>query len=1306
MLEYKRLYGVRIMWFIGRSLLDYLNKEDIPKDKKLALIKSHKDRLKDEIKKLSPKDVVKYLFNSKVLLEVKEVICEYVDEISDRYGDEWKTKSDAILREFKKVGKKKESYVVSDTVPKIIKKYLITELYGTKLKNVVLGSKVSNKVKIAIVQTCFGSYEIKEVLKSSNASKALIDNIIDHCLESTSTIKLVLDSNDLPKDIIEAIIVKKVNKNNMFEVVQYTKNTSADFIFKAKSRDVEDYFKALTYKQVINDLKSSNASQQYIDYLFKHRYDLVEKVVAKANKKELDDLIRGDKDSRLIELIVNKRKFTTRLILVELFDFQLLTWLGLKCLPVEQKEFIFKTHHRTILRVLKNGRLYDIKDSLKTDAHVPEHIQDEIFNLAKDRLLKELESEDDKEILRTIRYTRWIPKVKRFLIKERVNKDNILDLLTDYLLDIDTFEVVLEEKKDLIKDYLFNFETNKLFTFESSVLKEEIVKGMLESAQDLLMERVKVLNTDEMLDYLNNGKVHRVVKKVIFEWLGIDSKDLDNLLYLISIYDAKLMIDAYDLIKEFIVDSGIDFDSFLQYGSGSKKYDKWIDNLLDIIENEEEDKFNSVKNYLFDNYYEVDKENAIYSISSYLEVLGSYEIFKELYNDLVSRSISLSKKDKLDLAFLHNISGLGKEDVPKNYEELNTFKEKMYKDYLGRIEKADLDKLKSIFNEVVLGKAEDLISYIGMSRALRTLKKDNRSSSSVCKLIDEMMVYTRIVEMVNDTNNVEGLREVLSYIFSDVKVLSKVQNSFARLEKKIAKLYEMDSNNNLTRLSDVKGIFGVIDEDKSLEYGGVVYDFSDKNYCLYGHVLSMREDIDDIVHGRSNATSNFISVSPVSYRGQKYYFDRSECIIAYDFVPSGNFVCSSISNMGSNYSISRNSSEVKEINRRQRGILETSAAVKNNSEALLFREGLIPCGLILPGGRKPTDREMEIHKEYGLPFIITQELNMAIDNPKYVFKNALDVNVDVEETNELVELIDMMDVKAAPVKCDEDYTGREIAVFADCHSMYEPTLAILESIRRNGIKEIYSLGDNVGLGPNPTEVMDLLEEYGVQSVAGNAEYYNTLGTEPFPYLTNGRLDSQLWTERQLGPERIDKLRMYPASIDLQMGSKKIALCHFANDVRWDFRDRSVHTYNGKGLSNHQFLYTNSSEALNKVTNCIVSGKGVSAVKGYMDSRDEPIFGGKKVTDYDCILQGHAHFEIEDEMDKGPIIWTLRAVGMGFEGDEAENEACYYVLRERTDGEVDVEKRYVRFNRNSLLASIHNCDLPSKDRVLSYVKKSR
>ncbi len=1287
-------------------MLTYLNKNDISKEKKIQLIKSQKMRIIEELKKLSSKEIINYLFNSKVLVELKEVICEYVNELDSKYNNDAKVRCDEILKEFKKLNKKKESYITSDTCPNVIKKYLITELYGAKLKKVVLGNKVSNKIKANIVNLCLSSYELKNLLASSDLPINLRDYIIDKCMDNTSVLKVVLDSNDLPDDVLEDIVVKKVNSKNIFEVVKYVNQYVGDYIFKVKGKDIEDIVSSLNYRSVIKVLKNSDTPKQFYEYLFNNEYELIVKAIDNARKEEIDHLLRWERNPQIVELILERRKRIVKRIINNLFDFQLLGWLGLKHLPSEYKEYIIERYTKKLVVAIDRLDYYDAKNALNYNSALPETIQDLVYIHTKDKIVEHLKKEDGIEILRTIRFSGFIPKMKRYLIQKRIDIDNIFELLHDYYIDQETLTMVLEEKNELIVDYLNEFELDKLFKFQSKKFSKDVISKMLGSCDKLLKEKISTLSQEELFEYLDDKDTHKVVKKYMLETCCVDSNDLDNLLFLISVCDTRKMLENYDYIKKFIVDSGMDFNSFLQYGAGSKKYSKWIDNILLILKNNEVDNFNKCKNYLFKNYYNTDKENVIFSISSFLELLNSYDTHKELYGDLVSRDIKLSRNSKLDLSFLLNITGMKNEEVPSNYEELCTFKEKLYMDYYHRIEHADIDGLVKIFNNVLFGSSEKLLSCIGLSGALRTLKKDNKDSKTVCILIDELIVYCRMVEIVNDTNNVEGLRDVLFYIFSDIKILTKVQNSFAKLESKISKLYEMDSNNNLTRIKDIQDIDKYIDEVRSKEYGGTVYNFSTTNYCLYAHILSHRENINDMINGRSNAKSNFISVSPVSYRGQKYYWDRDDVILAYDYVPNGNFVCSSTSNMGSNYNISSNSSEVSEIDRRQRGILETSAVVEKNAEALLFREGLIPCGLILPGDRKPTKKEMLIHETYGLPFIITQELRKAIDDPNYVFKNNLDIDVEVEDTDELLDFIEMMKVMTAPVNYDHDYTGREIAVFADCHSMYEPTLAVLEDIRRRGITEIYSLGDNVGLGPNPVEVFDLLEEYGVKSVAGNAEYYNTLGTEPFPYLSDARLASQLWTERQLGQSRIKRLELYPASIDLTIGNKKIALCHFINDVRWDFRDRNVHSYTGRDDSNEQFLFTNSTEAIKKVTGCITSGRGASVIKGYVASREEPLFGGKMVTDYDCVLQGHAHFEIEDEMENGTEIYTLRAVGMGYEGNEKDNEACYYILRERSDGDVDVEKQYVSFNRNSLVSSIHNCSLPSKDRVLHYVKKSR
>ena len=73
-----------------------------------------------------------------------------------------------------------------------------------------------------------------------------------------------------------------------------------------------------------------------------------------------------------------------------------------------------------------------------------------------------------------------------------------------------------------------------------------------------------------------------------------------------------------------------------------------------------------------------------------------------------------------------------------------------------------------------------------------------------------------------------------------------------------------------------------------------------------------------------------------------------------------------------------------------------------------------------------------------------------------------------------------------------NYTGRQIAIFTDSHGLLEPTVAILEDIRRRGITEIYSLGDAIGVGPNPSEVLDVLDQYGVHQINGNSEEYSAL----------------------------------------------------------------------------------------------------------------------------------------------------------------------------------------------------------------------
>ncbi len=292
-------------------------------------------------------------------------------------------------------------------------------------------------------------------------------------------------------------------------------------------------------------------------------------------------------------------------------------------------------------------------------------------------------------------------------------------------------------------------------------------------------------------------------------------------------------------------------------------------------------------------------------------------------------------------------------------------------------------------------------------------------------------------------------------------------------------------------------------------------------------------------------------------------------------------------------------------------------------------------------------------------------------------------------------------------KNTKNFEERQIAVFTDVHGLYEPLEAILKDIKNRGITEIYSLGDNIGLGPNPKEVMDLLEEYQVIPIAGNNEEYINLSTAPFTYFCYEKESNVAWTKEQLTPEQICTLKTYPKFIELALGNKSIALCHFANDVRCDYDMHSTWSYQDyPNESYDQFFYTNSKDQLmelaysigypfdetfakeSPITQLKLLRKyikeqeyiipSLEGVKSYIEN---PLFLSndklKTVKDYDAIIQGHVHFESHVETSNTNF-HTLRATGMGNKGGR-DDLATYTIIHQTKEG-YELEKIEVPFDK--------------------------
>ena len=295
------------------------------------------------------------------------------------------------------------------------------------------------------------------------------------------------------------------------------------------------------------------------------------------------------------------------------------------------------------------------------------------------------------------------------------------------------------------------------------------------------------------------------------------------------------------------------------------------------------------------------------------------------------------------------------------------------------------------------------------------------------------------------------------------------------------------------------------------------------------------------------------------------------------------------------------------------------------------------------------------------------------------------------------------------------YTGRQIAILTDVHGLLEPLEAILEDIRRRGITDIFSLGDNIGEGPNPAETINLLEENGVISLAGNAEEYVRLGLEAFPYIGGLRKEKSLWTLSKLGEKEKGIIELYPHFIELTIGGKNVGLCHFANDVRWDFRRRSTWSYQagfdyedtGERLNpnaSRQFMVINQpeyKEEMERLLKTYPSPDDPSA-RGIVDAHKDLLFGGKTLDFFDAIIQGHVHWKLYDTNDgeKRPTFYSIRAAGMAYRHDR-KDFASYVILKEKTNHEgFDLEEILVIFDREKMVAKIINFTNPG-ERIRKY-----
>ncbi|MGB4439658.1 MAG: metallophosphoesterase family protein [Sedimentibacter sp.] len=196
----------------------------------------------------------------------------------------------------------------------------------------------------------------------------------------------------------------------------------------------------------------------------------------------------------------------------------------------------------------------------------------------------------------------------------------------------------------------------------------------------------------------------------------------------------------------------------------------------------------------------------------------------------------------------------------------------------------------------------------------------------------------------------------------------------------------------------------------------------------------------------------------------------------------------------------------------------------------------------------------------------------------------------------------------------------KIAFISDIHGNAEALESIIKDITDKQISmgNTYCLGDLVGYGPRPDEVIDIIKRYKIQSVLGN--YDEAVGF----YLPdcgcnidspNDKIKTQnslSWTGRHTSDGNKEFLRNLEEQISLEINGQKLLLTHAAP------------------YSINDYIYENDIEKQEEIA----------------DNLDE-----------DIIVFGHTHYPYNKKVNN-KIFINAGSVGRPKDGD---NRSCYCIM---------------------------------------------
>lgn len=125
----------------------------------------------------------------------------------------------------------------------------------------------------------------------------------------------------------------------------------------------------------------------------------------------------------------------------------------------------------------------------------------------------------------------------------------------------------------------------------------------------------------------------------------------------------------------------------------------------------------------------------------------------------------------------------------------------------------------------------------------------------------------------------------------------------------------------------------------------------------------------------------------------------------------------------------------------------------------------------------------------------------------------------------------------------------KIAVFSDVHSNYEALKSVLEDIKLFKPDKILCLGDLVGYGASPNEVIELIRENNITTILGN--YDEAVGFRKMVCGCDYKNEEEArmgeislsWTSENINPENRDFLKTVKRQMKIEVEGLKILAVH-------------------------------------------------------------------------------------------------------------------------------------------------------------------